>query len=63
MRQAVPRISEALLDRLRNLHQQMEREPHSAQWVDENRAFHMAVYEEAASPGWWRSSAGCRMPR
>jgi DNA-binding GntR family transcriptional regulator len=50
MRQAVPRISEALLDQLRNLHQQMEREPHSAQWVDENRAFHMAVYEEAASP-------------
>ncbi len=50
MRQAVPNLSEAVLSRLRDLHQQMEREPHSAQWVDENRAFHMAVYEEAATP-------------
>jgi DNA-binding GntR family transcriptional regulator len=25
-------------------------EPHSVDWVDRNRVFHMAVYETAASP-------------
>ncbi len=49
MRQAVPNISDALLARLRKLHQSMLDEPHSADWVDRNRVFHMAVYETAAS--------------
>ena len=63
MRQAVPGISEALLDRLRNLHQQMEREPHSAQWVDETAPSTWRCTRRLPRPGWWRSSAGCRMPR
>lgn len=50
MRQAVPHLSEALLGRLRELHRTMLDEPHSADWVDRNRVFHMAVYETAASP-------------
>lgn len=50
MRQAVPNVSEALLARLHKLHQSMLDEPHSVDWVDRNRVFHMAVYETAASP-------------
>jgi DNA-binding GntR family transcriptional regulator len=50
MRQAVPNLSDTLLERLRELHQSMLDEPHSADWVDRNRVFHMAVYETAASP-------------
>ncbi len=50
MRQAVPKLSNSLLERLRELHQSMLDEPHSADWVDRNRVFHMAVYETAASP-------------
>lgn len=50
MRQAVPTVSDALLERLRRLHQRMLDEPHSAEWVDRNRVFHMAIYETAASP-------------
>jgi DNA-binding GntR family transcriptional regulator len=50
MRQAVPNISEALIARLRKLHESMEADPQSFDWVDRNRVFHMAVYETAASP-------------
>lgn len=50
MRQAVPRLTDDLLQRLRRLHQRMIDEPHSAEWVDYNRTFHMAVYESSASP-------------
>lgn len=50
MRQAVPKVSDALIARLRKLHQTMLDEPHSADWVDRNRVFHMAVYETEASP-------------
>jgi DNA-binding GntR family transcriptional regulator len=50
MRQAVPNVSDALLARLRRLHQGMLDEPHSVEWVDRNRVFHMAVYETAISP-------------
>jgi len=50
MRQAVPNISDSLIARLRKLHEQMLAEPHSVDWVDRNRVFHMAVYETAASP-------------
>lgn len=50
MREAVPKITDALLARLRTLHQSMMDAPHSADWVDRNRVFHMAVYETAASP-------------
>lgn len=50
MRQAVPKLTDALIERLRGLHERMLAEPHSAQWVDFNREFHMAVYEAAASP-------------
>jgi DNA-binding GntR family transcriptional regulator len=50
MRQAVPKLTDELLQRLRKLHQRMIDEPHSAEWVDYNRTFHMAVYESAASP-------------
>ena len=50
MRQAVPKVSDALIARLRRLHQGMLDEPYSVDWVDRNRVFHMAVYETAASP-------------
>lgn len=50
MRQAVPNVSDALLARLRRIHQGMLDEPHSVDWVDRNRVFHMAMYETAASP-------------
>jgi DNA-binding GntR family transcriptional regulator len=50
MREAVPKISDSLIARLRRLHQSMMEAPHSADWVDRNRVFHMAVYETAASP-------------
>jgi len=50
MRQAVPNVSDVLLERLRRLHQRMLDEPHSAEWVDRNRVFHMAIYETSASP-------------
>jgi DNA-binding GntR family transcriptional regulator len=50
MRQAVPNITDALIGRLRKLHDSMLAEPHSVDWVDRNRVFHMAVYESSASP-------------
>lgn len=50
MRQAADKLSPALIERLRRLHQHMLDEPFSAEWVDRNRVFHMAVYETAASP-------------
>jgi DNA-binding GntR family transcriptional regulator len=50
LRQAVPRISDATLTRLRSLHRRMLDEPQAADWVDSNRAFHMLIYESAASP-------------
>ncbi len=50
VRQAVPRVTDALIDQLRKLHQKMLDEPHSTEWVDYNRVFHMSVFETAASP-------------
>ena len=50
MRQAVPKVTEQLLDRLRKLHQRMLDEPQSAEWVDFNRVFHMALYDATVSP-------------
>lgn len=50
MRQAADKLSKSLIERLRRLHQRMIDEPFSAEWVDRNRVFHMAVYETAASP-------------
>ena len=50
MRKAVSEVTPQLLERLRKLQQAMEAEPHSAEWVDRNRVFHMAVYEQAVSP-------------
>ncbi len=50
MRQAVSEVTPALLEKLKQLHKIMLEEPHSAEWVDRNRVFHMAVYETAVSP-------------
>lgn len=50
IRQAMPRITPELMDRLRALHDQMASRPHSAAWVEANREFHMAIYEAASSP-------------
>lgn len=50
MRQAVPNVTEALLERLRKLHESMSAEPNAVDWVDRNRVFHMAVYEASSSP-------------
>lgn len=50
LRMAVPKVTDELIERLRSLHEKMAREPHSAEWVETNRSFHMAVYEAADSP-------------
>jgi DNA-binding GntR family transcriptional regulator len=50
MRQAVPNITDALIGRLRRLHETMLADPQSVDWVDRNRVFHMAVYEASSSP-------------
>lgn len=50
LRLAVPKVTPELLDRLRELHEKMASEPHSADWVDANRNFHLAIYEAAGHP-------------
>lgn len=50
LRLAVPKVTPELLDRLRELHEKMASEPHSAEWVDANRNFHLAIYEAAGYP-------------
>lgn len=50
LRLAVPKVTSELLDRLRELHQKMASEPHSAEWVDANRLFHLTIYEAAGFP-------------
>lgn len=50
LRLAVPKVTPELLDRLRELHEKMASEPHSADWVDANRNFHLAIYEAAGYP-------------
>jgi DNA-binding GntR family transcriptional regulator len=50
LRLAVPKVTPDLLDRLRALHEKMESEPHSAEWVDANRLFHLSIYEAAGFP-------------
>jgi DNA-binding GntR family transcriptional regulator len=49
MRQAAPNITEKTLATLKRLHDRMEAEPQSAEFVDLNRTFHMAIYESGAS--------------
>lgn len=50
LRLAVPKIGPELLDRLAVLHEKMAAEPHSAEWVDANRQFHLSIYQAAGSP-------------
>lgn len=50
LRLAAPKVTPELLDRLRELHEKMASEPHSAEWVDANRKFHLAIYEAAGFP-------------
>ena len=50
MRQAVARMTDEIVGRLRELHQRMADETLSASFVDLNRSFHMATYEAAVSP-------------
>jgi len=50
LRLAVPAITPELMERLQDMHRQMIEEPHSASFVDFNRAFHLSMYEAAASP-------------
>lgn len=50
LRLAVPKMDADILAELRRLHEQMAEEPNSADWVDANRAFHLAIYDAAGSP-------------
>jgi DNA-binding GntR family transcriptional regulator len=50
LRLAVPRITDQLIAKLRELHDKMAREPTSAEWVDDNRNFHISIYDAADSP-------------
>ncbi|HEX2152513.1 MAG TPA: GntR family transcriptional regulator [Acidimicrobiia bacterium] len=47
LRLAVPKVTPALLAKLETLHARMASEPHSAEWVDANRQFHLTIYEAA----------------
>lgn len=49
-RLALPNVTPVLLEHLGELHRRMATEPHSAEWVDTNRAFHQAIYEAAGYP-------------
>lgn len=49
MRQAVPHMTDHLLEQLKKVHQRMIDDPQSASFVDLNRIFHMAIYEPAIS--------------
>lgn len=49
MRQAIPKISDSLLETLHHLHESMVEDPHGVDWVDRNRVFHLAVYETVVS--------------
>ena len=42
---AIPRLTDEILDRATDLHDQMSAAPNSAAWVQLNRDFHMTLYE------------------
>lgn len=42
---AMPFLTEEILDRAQELHDEMSAAPHSAAWVQLNRDFHMTIYE------------------
>ena len=42
---AMPFLTEEILDRAQELHDEMSAAPHSAAWVQLNRNFHMTIYE------------------
>ena len=42
---AMPFLTDEILDRAQELHDQMSAAPHSAAWVQLNRDFHMTIYE------------------
>ncbi|MPZ51205.1 MAG: FCD domain-containing protein [Acidimicrobiia bacterium] len=50
LKRAIPNLTDEVMERLRELHERMKEVPHSAEWVDLNRSFHMTIYEAAASP-------------
>lgn len=50
LKRAIPKLTEGVMNRLRDLHAKMGQVPHSAEWVDLNRSFHMTIYEAAGSP-------------
>lgn len=50
LRKAIPNLTEEIMERLQDLHTRMTEIPHSAEWVDLNRSFHMTIYEAAGSP-------------
>lgn len=50
MLQAVPHLSQGLLDRMRELHRSTLDEPHSVDWVDRNRVFHGRLRDRCLSP-------------
>jgi DNA-binding GntR family transcriptional regulator len=49
MRQAIPKLSDSLIESLRHLHESMVEDPQSVDWIDRNRVFHLAVYETVVS--------------
>jgi DNA-binding GntR family transcriptional regulator len=42
---AMPFLTDEILDRAQDLHDEMSAAPHSAAWVQLNRDFHMTIYE------------------
>ena len=50
MRQAVPFITDEIIERVTRIHERMAVDPESTDFVDHNRDFHLAIYDAAGSP-------------
>ncbi|MDH3500868.1 MAG: GntR family transcriptional regulator, partial [Acidimicrobiia bacterium] len=50
MRQAVAKMTDEILEQVTRIHEKMAAAPASADFVDDNRDFHLAIYDAAGSP-------------
>ncbi len=50
MRQAVEGMTDDVIERVARIHEKMAADPQSSDFVDDNRDFHLAIYDAAGSP-------------
>lgn len=50
MREAVSLMTDEIIERVTRIHERMLADPESAEFVDLNRDFHLAIYDAAGSP-------------